>query len=166
VSVLYPFLLLLAAVADMIGFADLRSLAMVAVGAVGACLVLAGGYLFLAHRGALRWLALAVVVLAPVTVLVIFTLHGLLWEALVAVALIALAAGAGRRALAPAARNPAMSAQQVPPPKPRPRTRIPGRPGATAPIRRPLQCRYVHCPTGPADTPGARRNAGSSPAPT
>jgi hypothetical protein len=111
------FLLVLAAVADMIGFADLRSLAMVAVGAVGACLVLAGGYLFLAHRGALRWLALAVVVLAPVTVLVIFTLHGLLWEALVAVALIALAAGAGRRALAPAAGNPAMSAQQVPPPK-------------------------------------------------
>jgi len=43
VSVLYPFLLLLAAVADMIGFADLRSLAMVAVGAVGACLVVAGG---------------------------------------------------------------------------------------------------------------------------
>ena len=92
-------LLVLAAVADLIGFADLASLAMVAVGAVGACLTLAGGYLFLAHRGVLRWLALAVVVLAPAAVLVIFTLHGLLWEALVAVALIALAAGAGRRAL-------------------------------------------------------------------
>jgi len=110
-------LLAVAAVADMIGFADLRSLAMVAVGAVGACLVVAGGYMFLAHRGLVRWLALAVVVLAPVTVLVIFTLHGLLWEALVAIALIALAAGAGRRALAPAAGNPGMSAQQVPPPK-------------------------------------------------
>ena len=88
------FLLLLAAVADMIGFADLRSLAMVAVGAVGACLVVAGGYLFLAHRGVVRWLALAVVILAPAAVLVIFTLHGLLWEALVAVALIAVAASA------------------------------------------------------------------------
>ena len=52
------FLLVLAAVADMIGFADLRSLAMVAVGAAGACLVVAGGYLFLAHRGVVRWLAL------------------------------------------------------------------------------------------------------------
>jgi hypothetical protein len=108
-------LLVLAAVADMVGFADLRSLAMVAVGAVGACLVVAGGYVFLAHRGVVRWLALAVVVLAPVAVLVIFTLHGLLWEALVAVALIALAAGAGRRALAPAAAVPGIV--EVPPPR-------------------------------------------------
>ena len=44
------FALVLAA-ADMIGFADLASLAMVAVGAAGACLMLAGGYVFLAHRG-------------------------------------------------------------------------------------------------------------------
>jgi hypothetical protein len=94
------FALVLAAAADMIGFADLASLAMVAVGAAGACLMLAGVYVFLAHRGVLRWVAFAVVVLAPVTVLVIFTLHGLLWEALVAVALIVLAAGMGRRALA------------------------------------------------------------------
>jgi hypothetical protein len=44
------FLLVLAAVADMIGFADLRRLAMVAVGAVGAYLEVAGGHVFLAHR--------------------------------------------------------------------------------------------------------------------
>jgi hypothetical protein len=112
-------LLVLAAVADMIGFADLASLAMVAVGAVGAvgaCLTLAGGYWFLAHRGVLRWLALAVVVLAPAPVLVIFTLHGLLWEALVAVALIALAAGAGRRALTRSAGDPEMPVREIPPP--------------------------------------------------
>jgi hypothetical protein len=64
-----------------------------------------------------RWLALAVVVLAPVTVLVIFTLHGLLWEALVTIALIALAGSAGRRALTSAAGNPGMPAREVPPPK-------------------------------------------------
>jgi diacylglycerol kinase family enzyme len=110
------FLLVLAAVANMIGFAGLASLAMVAVGAAGACLVVAGCYLFLAHRGVVRWLALAVVVLAPVTVLVIFTMHRLLWVALVAVALIALAAGAARRALAPAA-DPGMPAREVPPPR-------------------------------------------------
>jgi hypothetical protein len=75
------FVLVLAAAADLIGFADLASLAMVAVGVVGACLMLAGGYWFLAHRGFLRWLALAVVVLAPAAVLVIFALHGLLWVA-------------------------------------------------------------------------------------
>ena len=45
------FALILAAVADLIGFADLASLAMVAVAAAGACLMLAGGYVFLAHRG-------------------------------------------------------------------------------------------------------------------
>jgi hypothetical protein len=90
---------------------------MVAVGAAGACLMLAGGYVFLAHRGVLRWAGFAVVVLAPVTVLVIFALHGLLWEALVAVALIALAVGAGRKALAPAGADPGMPGRQVPPPQ-------------------------------------------------
>ena len=111
------FALVLAAAADMIGFADLASLAMVGVGAVGACLMLAGGYWFLAHRGVLRWVAFAVVVFAPVAVLVIFTLHGLLWEALVAVALIALAVGAGRRALTAGARDPGMPGREVPPPE-------------------------------------------------
>jgi diacylglycerol kinase family enzyme len=111
------FALVLAAAADLIGFADLASLAMVAVGAAGACLMLAGGYWFLAHRGVLRWVAFAVVVLAPAAVLVIFALHGLLWVALVAVALIVLAAGAGRRALAPAATDPGMPGREVPPPE-------------------------------------------------
>jgi hypothetical protein len=108
-------LLVLAAAADLVGFADLASLAMVGVGAVGVCLMLVGGYWFLAHRGVLRWLALAVVIAAPVTVVVIFIVHGLLWEALVAVALIVLAVGAGRRALTPAA--PAMPSLAVAPPQ-------------------------------------------------
>jgi len=110
-------LLVLAAAADMIGFANLASVAMVAVGAAGACLVVAGGYVFLAHRGVLRWLALAVVVVAPVTVLVIFVLHRLLWVALVAVALLVLAAGVGRRALAPTIDETEMPAREVPPPQ-------------------------------------------------
>jgi diacylglycerol kinase family enzyme len=108
--------LVLAAAADIVGFADLASLAMVAVGAVGVCLVLAGGYWFLAHRGVLRWVAFAVVVLAPAAVLVIFALHGLLWEALVALALIALAVGAGRGALVAGTGEAGMPSQQVPPP--------------------------------------------------
>jgi len=111
------FALVLAAAADLIGFADLASVAMVAVGAAGACLMLAGGYVFLAHRGVLRWVALAVVVLAPAVVLVIFALHGLLWVALVAVALIVLAAEAGRRALAPAGGDPGMPGREVAPPQ-------------------------------------------------
>ncbi len=109
-------LLVLAAAADLVGFADLASLAMVGVGAVGVCLMLVGGYWFLAHRGVLRWLALGVVIAAPVAVVVIFIVHGLLWEALVAVALIVLAVGAGRRALTPAA-APAMPSLAVAPPQ-------------------------------------------------
>ena len=97
------FVLMFASAVVLIGFPERHArgaVVTVAIGAVAAGLIVAGGYVFLAHRGVLRWVAFAVVVLAPVTVLVIFTLHGLLWEALVAVALIVLAAGMGRRALA------------------------------------------------------------------
>ena len=55
--------------------------------AVGVCAVLAGGYWFLANRGLRRWLALVLVVAAPVLILVAFALHSLLWVAVVAVAL-------------------------------------------------------------------------------
>jgi len=58
------FALILAAAAVMIGFAGLASLAMVAVGAVAACLVLANGYWFLARRGLVRWLAFGVMILS------------------------------------------------------------------------------------------------------
>ena len=111
------FALMLAAVAVLIGFAELASLAMVAIGAVGACLVLAGGYWFLAHRGMLRWLALGLVVLTPIAIVVIFALHNLIWVALVSIALAALAVAAARKALAPAASATGMPVREVPPPK-------------------------------------------------
>jgi hypothetical protein len=60
--------------AVVIGFASLGSVAMVAVGAVGACLA-AGAHWFLAHRGVLRWLAFAVVIATPIAVLAAFTVH-------------------------------------------------------------------------------------------
>ena len=65
----------------------------------------------------LRWIAAAVVILTPVAILVLFALHSLIWVALVSVALMVLAAGAGRRALTPAAADPGMPAREVPPPK-------------------------------------------------
>src|SRR5215467_8170766 len=111
------FALMFAAAAAMIGFADLASLAMVAVGAVGACLMLAGGYWFLAHRGVVRWLAFGVLTLAPIAVLVIFALHHVLWVGVLAVALVALAIAAARLALTPVAADPGMPARDVPPPK-------------------------------------------------
>jgi diacylglycerol kinase family enzyme len=111
------FVLMLAAVAVLIGFAELGGLVMIVIGVIGAVLVVTGVYLFLAHRGLLRWIAAAVVILTPVAILVLFALHNLIWVALVSVALIVLAAGAGRRALTPAAPGPGMPAREVPPPK-------------------------------------------------
>jgi diacylglycerol kinase family enzyme len=111
------FALMAAAVAVLIGFAELASLVMVIIGAIGACLVVAGAYLFLAHRGLVRWIALAVVILTPVAILVLFALHSLIWVAVVSVALIVLATGAARLALAPPAPDPGMPFREVPAPK-------------------------------------------------
>jgi diacylglycerol kinase family enzyme len=111
------FVLMLAAVAVLIGFAELGGLIMVVIGVIGAVLVVGGVYLFLAHRGVLRWLAAVVVVLTPVAILVLFALHNLIWVAAVSIALIVLAAGAARRALTPAAPGSGMPAREVPPPK-------------------------------------------------
>jgi diacylglycerol kinase family enzyme len=110
------FVLMLAAVAVLIGFAELGGLAMIVIGVIGAALVVASAYMFLAHHGMLRWIAAAVAVLTPVAILVLFALHSLIWVALVSIALIVLAAGAGRRALTPTA-PPAMPAREVPAPK-------------------------------------------------
>ena len=111
------FGLMFASAVVLIGFADLASLAMVAIGAVAACLIVAGGYWFLAHRGVLRWLAVGLVILVPVAVLVVFALRHLIWVAVVSVALLVLAAGAARRALAPAAAGAGMPVREVPPPE-------------------------------------------------
>jgi hypothetical protein len=111
------FGVMLASAAVLIGFADLASLAMVAIGAVAACLIVAGGYWFLAHRGAVRWMGFGLVILVPVAVLAVFALRHLIWVAVVSVALLVLAAAAARRALAPAASGAGMPVREVPPPE-------------------------------------------------
>ena len=93
------FALLLAAVVLVLAVAGWRSLTLVALAVVGVCAVLAGGYLFLANRGVLRWLALVLVVAGPVLLVVAFVWHHLLWVAVVAVALMLAAAAAARAAL-------------------------------------------------------------------
>jgi hypothetical protein len=81
------FALMLAAAALLLAVAGWRSLTLVAFAVIGVCAVLAGGYWFLAHRGLLRWLALVLVIAAPVLIVVAFAWHHLLWAAVVAVAL-------------------------------------------------------------------------------
>ena len=107
------FALMLAAAALLLAVAGWRSLALMAFAAIGVCAVLAGGYWFLANRGLLRWLALALVVAAPVLILVAFALHSLLWVAVVAVALMVAAAGTARAALSTGGQDAAMPAGQA-----------------------------------------------------
>jgi len=112
------FVLMFASAAVLIAFPARHvrgALATVAIGAVAACLIVAGGYWYLAHRGVLRQLALGLVVLVPIAVLVVFAWRHVIWVAVVSIVLLALAVGAARLALTPAA-TPAMPFREVPPP--------------------------------------------------
>ncbi|MER8070857.1 diacylglycerol kinase family protein [Streptomyces sp. NPDC094034] len=80
-------------------FAGLRSIVLVGVGLAGVAVAAAGVWWVLAHKGVIRVLALLLAVLAPVTVLVLYALAGLLWVVLVSFALWALAVSVGRAAL-------------------------------------------------------------------
>ncbi len=93
------FALVAAAVVLVLAVAGWRSLAWAGLAVIGVGAVLAGGYWFLAHRGVVRWLALILVIAAPVLIVVTFALHHLLWVAVLAVLLLAAAATAGRMAL-------------------------------------------------------------------
>jgi diacylglycerol kinase family enzyme len=104
------FALVLAAVALVLAVAGWRSLTLVAFAVIGVCVVLAGAYWFLAHRGVLRWIALVLVVAAPVLILVAYAFARLLWVAIVAVALMLLAAAIGRTALSTGGQDAAMPA--------------------------------------------------------
>jgi diacylglycerol kinase family enzyme len=95
-------LLAAAGVTILVLFAGLRSFALLAVGAASAVVSLAAAYWFLARRGLARWLALAVLVLSPVAVIVIFAFTNVLWVALTSGAAWLLAGATARTALAPA----------------------------------------------------------------
>jgi diacylglycerol kinase family enzyme len=74
------------AVVIVVVFAGLKSLPMLAVGLAGAAVSLAAAFLFLSRHGIWRWLSLAVFVLAPIAVIVVYAFKGLLWVAVVAAA--------------------------------------------------------------------------------
>ena len=76
-----------------------HGIGLILAGVAGACLIVAGGYWFLAHRGVLRWAALALVVLVPIALIVLYLSQHLLWVALVSVAVLLLALVTGRAAM-------------------------------------------------------------------
>ena len=89
-----------AALLVLLVFAGLRGLVLVAVGLAGLAVTAAGLWWVLAHIGVVRVLGLLLAVCAPVAVLLLYALAGLLWVVLVSLALWALAVVTGRTALA------------------------------------------------------------------
>ncbi len=91
---------LIVAIVLPIAEAGLRGVvALLLIAAAGAALAVAAAYWFLTHRGVIRGAALAVTVLAPVVVIVVFAASGHLWVAIASVLLVAVAVACGRRAL-------------------------------------------------------------------
>jgi diacylglycerol kinase family enzyme len=94
-----------------------QSIALVLVGLVGLALTLAGAWWALTNKGLVRWLAAALAVAAPLTVLILYRRERLLWVVLVAVALGVLAVAAGRAALRRDAIPERMREHEVSPPR-------------------------------------------------
>jgi diacylglycerol kinase family enzyme len=88
------------AIAILAVFAELRSLAMLAVGLGAAAVTLAAAFFFLSRRGVTRWLSLAVFAAAPIAVIIVYAFAGLLWVALASAAAWLLAGVTARTALA------------------------------------------------------------------
>ena len=94
------FVLAGVAIVLLVVFAGLKSLTMAAVGLAAAVVGLAAGYWFLSRRGLRRWLSLAVFILAPIAVIVIYAFRDLLWVAIASAAAWLLASMTARLALA------------------------------------------------------------------
>ncbi|MGW0044615.1 diacylglycerol/lipid kinase family protein [Rhodococcus sp. NPDC003348] len=96
------------------GFFGTLTLLATAVGALA--VMLATGYWFLTGRGAARWIALAVALLTPIAVLVLFATQRMLWVVLVVVALALLAGACARAALEDGQSRPPVPETPAPPP--------------------------------------------------
>ncbi|MGZ4582333.1 MAG: diacylglycerol/lipid kinase family protein [Nocardioidaceae bacterium] len=83
----------------LVGFALSAGLVVLLVAALGIAVVVAAAYWVLAHRGLVRWLALALLVVTPLVVAGLFIGEGLVVPLLVVVALLLLARVTGRAAL-------------------------------------------------------------------
>jgi diacylglycerol kinase family enzyme len=105
----------LALAAAVVVFAGGRTLAMLAVGAAGVVVFVAGAYWVLAGRGVLRAVAAVLTILAPVVVLVLYIRAGLLWVAVVALALLVAAIVTARAALAAGAVDDRMNTYDAEP---------------------------------------------------
>ena len=105
------------AVVLLLGFVVQRSMWLLAVVVLALVLVVTAAYGFLAHRGAIRFLSVALLVTTPVAVLWAFTRTGLLWLLLGVLFAAGLAVVTGRAALQASADEAALPGYGAPPPK-------------------------------------------------
>ena len=87
------------AIVILVLFAELKSLAMFAVGLVAAVVSVTAAFFFLSRRGVVRWLSLGLFVLVPIAVIVVFAVGGVLWVAIVSAGVWLLAGVTARQAL-------------------------------------------------------------------
>jgi len=87
------------AVAILVVVAELKSLAMFAVGLVAAVVSVGAAYFFLSRRGIVRWLSLGLLTLVPIAVVAVFAVGGVLWVAIVSAGVWLLAGVTARQAL-------------------------------------------------------------------
>jgi len=87
------------AIVSLVLVAGLKSLAMLAIGLAAAVVSLAAAYFFLSRRGLWRWLSLAVFIVVPIAVIVVYASRNLLWIAVLSAAVWLLASGTAQRAL-------------------------------------------------------------------
>ena len=90
---------MVAAVVVLVASEGPIGLTLLVVGLLGTVVVLVGGFWFIAKRGVLRWVGLALAVLAVVLVVVIFFRAGVVAVALVSLLLLLLGGAAARHAL-------------------------------------------------------------------
>ena len=111
-------LAILAALASavMLVIGGRSSVAVLVAGLAAIACVAAGGWWFLSHRGPLRWLAAALVVLAPLAVLAFYLSRHLVWPTVLVVVLLAAAVASARSALLQARPPAGMPEHSVPPP--------------------------------------------------
>jgi diacylglycerol kinase family enzyme len=89
----------IAAVVVLVLLGGLKSVTALLLGLLGLAIGCAAAWWFLAHRGIVRWLAFALLVAAPVFVITVYIVAGLVWEVALSVVLAAAAVAAGRAAL-------------------------------------------------------------------
>ncbi|MGY1592443.1 diacylglycerol/lipid kinase family protein [Geodermatophilus sp. SYSU D00708] len=101
----------------LLSFAGDGGLWLVLLTVAAVVVVVAAGFWVLLHRGPVRWLALALALGAPVALVVVFAVAGLLWVAVVAAVLLAVGVAAAHTALAPDRSEWVLPVTEVPPPR-------------------------------------------------